>query len=752
MRKTVLLAATLLVAWAVTAWAADEKTATLQNRWPFAAAKAVTANETYVFLGEGNIVRAYAKNNLARAADWTIATSEGITSMYYDAVSKYLVVTSGHEGLVRIDTANVGSTPAQHTITGESEPGILPRTRGVWVDGSRAFVSYTKIIPNSNALTGVEVVDISGGGDMTTLGANDIPQGFVVFTEARGIVLANNAVFVPDVINGLIGFIVDDTTPSAPQIDYSWILNLTGLDAAVSGNYIMVAGAGYGLQITNVTDPAKPVAVTFGTDTNGNPIYTYDYNGTVTFSTSIQVAGGVSYIADGNAGLQVIDVSTIDDPRLTGAFNTDITGAYSVGLDPSDAGVVYLADYESGLTKIDVSGAPALITSQNDTPANIDGLYMYLEERTTDAGNLFSYALDSRGPANREGLRILRFAATNNLTNTEYDDIQLEAFLPTPGSARDVYVTEIKDAGTENYAVYAFLADYNEGLRIYRVTTNQSGDKVVSLENDADRLEAAINQAQGVHTTDRTADDADITYVFVADGTNGLRAVNVSDKTAPFINGTCPADGSAGAMPAGAEAKDVIHAGFYAYVAAGSAGLQIVDVRPSAATYMEVVGSLDTPGDAKGVDILENYVFIAAGAGGVRIIDVTDPASPAETGFYTTTDATAIFVNFPTNDHGLNPDGIAYAYVADGAAGVVTLDVSSPNAPQKVTGWSYNTAGQSTDIAVNLPGSRVVVADGTAGLSILSLSDSTYDPDPDYPQTSIPEASSCFVDSLPGAR
>jgi len=66
--------------------------------------------------------------------------------------------------------------------------------------------------------------------------------------------------------------------------------------------------------------------------------------------------------------------------------------------------------------------------------------------------------------------------------------------------------------------------------------------------------------------------------------------------------------------------------GSYAYIAAGSSGLQILDISdPASPIYL---GSVDTPGIASGVALLGDRVFIAAGTSGLQIIDISDPANP----------------------------------------------------------------------------------------------------------------------------
>ena len=83
---------------------------------------------------------------------------------------------------------------------------------------------------------------------------------------------------------------------------------------------------------------------------------------------------------------------------------------------------------------------------------------------------------------------------------------------------------------------------------------------------------------------------------------------------------------------------DVFVQGSYAYVAAGSDGLRIVDISdPTAPTE---VGFYDTPDDALGivqdVVVLGDYAYLAAGLAGLRIVDVSDPAALVEVGVYDT--------------------------------------------------------------------------------------------------------------------
>lgn len=120
----------------------------------------------------------------------------------------------------------------------------------------------------------------------------------------------------------------------------------------------------------------------------------------------------------------------------------------------------------------------------------------------------------------------------------------------------------------------------------------------------------------------------------------------------------------------------------YAYVAAGSDGLRVIDVRVPSVPVQ--VGSLDTPGDARGLAVSGRHVFVADGSSfSLRVIDVSIPSAPVEVGFIDTEE---------------EPEGIAvagdYAYMVawEGSIpvlGLHVIDVSSPSAPFQVgvLGW-----------------------------------------------------------------
>jgi hypothetical protein len=118
-----------------------------------------------------------------------------------------------------------------------------------------------------------------------------------------------------------------------------------------------------------------------------------------------------------------------------------------------------------------------------------------------------------------------------------------------------------------------------------------------------------------------------------------------------------------------ARAEDVTVANDTAYLAAGTAGLWVVDL--SSPSEPQQWGTTDTPGRADNLATDGEHVFLIDGD--LRIFDVSNPAAPAETGFFDLVDG---------------PDGSylavqgPYAFVS--GDGLKVLDVSDIREPAVV--------------------------------------------------------------------
>jgi hypothetical protein len=146
-----------------------------------------------------------------------------------------------------------------------------------------------------------------------------------------------------------------------------------------------------------------------------------------------------------------------------------------------------------------------------------------------------------------------------------------------------------------------------------------------------------------------------------------------------------------------------------AYVAAGMAGLRVVDV--STPTAPVEMGVYDTPGYAESVRVAGKYAYVADGHYGLRIVDVSDPANPAEVAY-----AYPLCYVFDVAIDG------QYAYLAAAGAGLLVVDISDPAHPVEVA--SLDTPGYA--YGVDATDGVAYVADGWEHLRLVDVSDPAH--------------------------
>ena len=156
---------------------------------------------------------------------------------------------------------------------------------------------------------------------------------------------------------------------------------------------------------------------------------------------------------------------------------------------------------------------------------------------------------------------------------------------------------------------------------------------------------------------------------------------------------------------AGGSANSTTIEGHFAYVADGSAGLQIFDITNP--ENPQRIGGCDTPGDAISVAIQGNIACVADAGAGVILIDISNPENPQRIGGYETSGY--------ANGVAIRGD---YVYVAAGYNGVEIINISNPSNPQRVGG--YYTEGWTYQVAVE--GIYAYVANPFTGLLILDIS------------------------------
>ncbi|MDD3275506.1 MAG: S8 family serine peptidase [Kiritimatiellales bacterium] len=274
----------------------------------------------------------------------------------------------------------------------------------------------------------------------------------------------------------------------------------------VVGSYAYVAAGESGLVILNVSDPKNPVVAGL-CDTAGA-------------ATDVAVNNGYAYVADGDKGLAIINVSTPASPWLTGTYHTNDVQGVAV-----QSNYVYLANGSSkNLLVVDVSNPviPVLKGKASELREIHDVFLQGQTAYTAVFEDVKRYSL------NNPTSPVMVSAHSGGLSWLTQD------------------ITDVHG----NTSIIAAVAGLN-GVKI--MNTNL----VVQASFDTD------GTALGVFV------DGD--YVYVADGTNGLVVLGVSTPSAPSLAVHIATVGTA---------SGVFVSGGYAYVTEGATGVEIFSVLP----------------------------------------------------------------------------------------------------------------------------------------------------------------------------
>ncbi len=182
------------------------------------------------------------------------------------------------------------------------------------------------------------------------------------------------------------------------------------------------------------------------------------------------------------------------------------------------------------------------------------------------------------------------------------------------------------------------------------------------------------------------------TIVYLADGSAGIRIVDVSDLENPKTRAT---------LDTFWYALDLELKFPYLYVTDGSAGLIAISVRDP--DRPEQTALVDTPGYAFGLAVAGDFAYVADGPTGLVIIDISDPGTPKTVTTYDT----------PGYAFDVTVDG-PYAYIADGSAGIVIVDIRDKKHPKPVS----TIATDATTFAVEKDGEFLYTGEYEGGVRV----------------------------------
>ena len=450
--------------------------------------------------------------------------------------------------------------------------------------------------------------------------------------------------------------VIDIATPQSPQIigsvntpDYNpqrpvGYLPPGVLDVAVSGHHAYLAGGEEGLQVIDITDPTSPRFVG-SANTPG-------------IALGVAVSGHHAFIADYYSGLRVFDVSNPQNPEFAGNVDTPGT-AHAVAISGVYA---YIADGGAGLQVVDISNPRS--------PKRVGGLTM-TRASAVDVVVVGDHAFVANGIT---GILVV------DITNPSLP--RLVASLDTPGEARDLFVS----------GSYAFVAAGNSGLQVIEIA-NPTHPRLMSGWD-------SFGEALGVFATG--------THAYVT-GPDGMQVVGFS--TPEYLH-------PVGGVDTPGEARDVALSGAFAYVADGELGLQVIDITSPGSP--QIVGNVDTPSDAYAVAVSGAHAYVTDYSG-LWVIDATNATEPQLVASLVTTGHivdVAVAGNFAyigcyeSRDRG---DDESYAY-----GSFQVIDVTSPHSPPLA--GRVDTPGPALRVAVSGTYAYVVIdVDDDRSLCVIDI-------------------------------
>jgi hypothetical protein len=397
----------------------------------------------------------------------------------------------------------------------------------------------------------------------------------------------------------------------------------------------------------------------------------------------IAVVEGMAYVAAGDAGLRVLDVSDPTKPHETGYAPT----AREAQVVSVQDRIAYIAESEceggdcrGSLRAIDIStpSDPQAI-GVLEMPSSVNNLVV-VEEYVYIAHNEGLQVVDVSDPARphavgaftRRGIaKDIAIAGGYAYVINGPQVLVMDLSSPTDpqeiGSSSMMFSANVAAvAGDYLYVSDGFCEFGQCGSQLRALEVSDSGVGELRETGSLDLADLAVDVV--------IADG----FAYVVTWESGLNIVDLVDPANPHIVGTFNTLGST---------IDVAVSGGYAYVTSGGEnGLLVLDVtNPSTP---QTVGALPTLRFAGAMALTEGYAYVPAWAEGLRVVDVTDPANPREVGSLDSSILQGTVDRVALGDAPSASSGQAYAYLTVQEGGLMTLDIANPVDPYPVGAYT----------------------------------------------------------------
>lgn len=279
--------------------------------------------------------------------------------------------------------------------------------------------------------------------------------------------------------------------------------------------------------------------------------------------------GDLLYMAQGEGGLLIVDVSDPTNPTVVNEVTEGVRG-YSAKIDYHD-GIVYLAAGSYGMSVVDVS---------NPMTPDVNGWYVNLVKPAKNLHVLGNFLFTA---VSEKGIQL----------------VYIKKFLSLPATRGEV-ITEGYANGltTSPDSSTMFVACGEMGLSVYDISDFQDGwgvfPRVAWCDTPGYAETVVVNSSQS--------------QAFLACGTEGLQIIDYADTANIHRLGNFVTEGYA---------KELIYENQKIFITTGLRGLQIIDVANASAPT--IIGVVPTE-NARGFDMDENHIYIADEVEGLVVI------------------------------------------------------------------------------------------------------------------------------------
>jgi hypothetical protein len=478
-------------------------------------------------------------------------------------------------------------------------------------------------------------------------------------------------------------------------------------DVEVVGHLAFVADGAAGLRVLDVSDPAAPLEIG-ALDTPG-------------LATDVEVVGDRAYLADGPGGIRRVRITPGAAPREDGFLATE-DPALAIAVDSRYACV---ALGEAGLLVVDVSGGTLIARASLPARYWVGGVKMAGDLAFVADGDDLRVIDLSRVSAKEGPVQIGVVSSGGG----QIGDLEL-AGSTVWMAAGELYAIDVSDPANPVRSARWSPDNGVDGVAVSGSLAFVVGWEGLHVLDTSQRPLTPINFVGPPRARNVTVSGG-LAYVGHADG---LRLIDVSLPEFPRTIGKLWIDdawdleveGDLAWIAGGGlraidlsdprapveiatheawGARDVELAGGLAYVA-GVRELHVIDT--SSPTAPVELGSV--PVTATKVEVVGDRAYVTSEEPALHVIDVATPSAPTELGA----------LPLPDSSRSLDVvDGCAY--VAAGEAGLRVIDVTDPANPVEI--GVYATVGYTPHVDVS--GSFAYVHDSIAGLRLVDVSDPT---------------------------